>query len=143
MCLYQARGCLKFFHKSIGQAMKMLASLPLDNQINLLMEERPIYQHLSSHSILMLDYFQGEVFGGICHHVQSSQKGEHNLVTDKFEPSTLHYQPSPLSCQSTQDPHLSSPTLPLEPQPHNSAHSSVITKRTYDSGKSTTMWMQP
>ena len=32
------------------------------------------------------DYFQGEVFGSICHHVQSSQKGEHTLVKDKFDP---------------------------------------------------------
>jgi hypothetical protein len=60
-CLYQARGCLLAFQHWIGQAVKMLASLPLDDRNNLLVEGAPLYQRWSNHPVPCVDFFSGEL----------------------------------------------------------------------------------
>jgi hypothetical protein len=91
VCLYYARGCLKSFEQRISKAVKMLASLPLDHRNDLIAEELPIHQRWRYHPIVMLDYFQSEVFGSICHRVQSSQKGEQNVVAEDLSPRQKNY----------------------------------------------------
>ena len=76
MCLFQAKGCLSAFKRQIGQAVLMLASLPLDEKNNLLSELPPLFLRWSQHHVVMLDYFRSEVFDNICIRVQTSQTNE-------------------------------------------------------------------
>jgi hypothetical protein len=76
MCLFQARGCLLAFERRIGQGVKMLASLPLNEKNLMLAEEPAIHLHWANHPVCLLDYFQSIVFQNISNRVQKGQRQE-------------------------------------------------------------------
>jgi hypothetical protein len=90
-CLIQARGCLASFQQRIGQAVKMLASLPMNDRNDLLIEELPIYKRWNSHPVRFLIFFEGEVFGSICHRVQTAQKAEHYNIVEELSPQQQNF----------------------------------------------------
>jgi hypothetical protein len=58
LCLFQARACLLAMERRISQAVKMLASLPVDDQNNLISESPPIHQRWSTYYVCRLPFFQ-------------------------------------------------------------------------------------
>jgi hypothetical protein len=84
MCLIQAKGCLLAFERRIGQAVLMLASLPLDEKNNLLTEQPPLFIRWATHPVVLLDYFRSDVFQDICIRVQASQKSEFNDLAEEL-----------------------------------------------------------
>jgi hypothetical protein len=87
-CLLQAQGSLLAIRFRIISAVKMLASLPLDDKNNLLVSDDPIYQRWSHHPVLKLPFFGSPTFFDICTRVQNSQK-QSALLLDN-EPSAQH-----------------------------------------------------
>lgn len=84
MCLIQAKGCLMAFQRRIGQAVLMLASLPVDEKNNLLAEMSPMFVKWSQHPVVMLDYFRSQVFYNICGRVQTSQIEESKDLAEEL-----------------------------------------------------------
>lgn len=76
MCLFQARGCLLAFERRIGQAVKMLASLPLNEKNLVLLEEPPLHKRWANHPVCILDFFQSPAFQNIMDRVQKGQRQE-------------------------------------------------------------------
>ena len=86
MCLFQARGCLLAFERRIGQAVLMLASLPLDSKNNLMPDLPPLYIRWKNHPVCLLSFFQSSVFQNICHRVHKRQKEEFDQNQEVFSP---------------------------------------------------------
>jgi hypothetical protein len=84
LCLFQARGCLLAFERRIGQAVLMLASLPLDFKNNLLADLPPLYLRWARHPVCRHEYFQSTVFKNICYRVHKSQKEEFEQSKEMF-----------------------------------------------------------
>jgi hypothetical protein len=87
-CLPQAHGSLLAIRFRIISAVKLLASLPLDDKNNLLVSDPPIYQRWSSHPVSQLAFFKSPAFFDICTRVQNSQKQAAVLLDN--EPSAQH-----------------------------------------------------
>jgi hypothetical protein len=63
--LFQAWACLLAMEGRILQAVKMLASLPVDDKNNLISESLPIHRRWSSYCVYRLPFFQSANFLGI------------------------------------------------------------------------------
>jgi hypothetical protein len=73
LCLFQAQACLLAMERRISQAVKMLASRPVDDKNNLISESPPIHQWWSSYCVCRLPFFQSANFLDICRHVYKAQ----------------------------------------------------------------------
>jgi hypothetical protein len=73
-CLIQAHGSLSAIVFRVTSAVKLLASLPVDDKNNLLVDEPAIYLRWSHHPVLSLPFFRSQTFFDICSRVQHSQK---------------------------------------------------------------------
>jgi hypothetical protein len=62
LCIIQARVCLLALEPRIAQAVKMLASVPVDDNDNLICESSPIHVRWASHSVLKLPFFKSPIF---------------------------------------------------------------------------------
>ncbi len=89
-CLIQARACLLVLERRIAQATKMLASVPVDDNNNLICESSPIHVRWASHSVLKLPFFKSPIFIDICHRVRKAQMTEALMLDD--EPSAQQKQ---------------------------------------------------
>jgi hypothetical protein len=73
LCLFQARACLLAMERQILQAVKMLASLPVDDKNNLISKSPPIHQRWSTYCVCRLPFFQSATFLDICVRVHKAQ----------------------------------------------------------------------
>jgi hypothetical protein len=73
LCFFQARACLLAMERRISQAVKMLASLPVDDKNYLISESPPIHHRRSSYCVCQLPFFQSANFLDICCHVHKAQ----------------------------------------------------------------------
>jgi hypothetical protein len=87
-CLLQAHGSLLAIRFRIISAVKLLASLPLNDKNNLQPDELPIYQRWAHHPVVKLPFFGSQTFFDICTRVQNNQKQAAHLSDN--EPSAQH-----------------------------------------------------
>jgi hypothetical protein len=81
-CLIQTQGSLSAIVFRVTRAVKLLASLPVDDKNNLLVDEPAIYLCWSHHPVLSQPFFGSQTFFDICFQVQHSQKQSALLVAN-------------------------------------------------------------
>jgi hypothetical protein len=91
LCLIQARACLLALERRIAQAVKMLASVPVDDNNNLICESCPIHERWSSHAVLKLPFFKSPTFVDICHRVRKAQMSEALMLDDAPSAQQKHW----------------------------------------------------
>jgi hypothetical protein len=87
-CLIQAEGSLLAILFRITSAVKLLASFPLDDKNNLLLNQQPIYKRWCKHPVTSLPFFRSTIFFDICTRVQQSQK--QSALYLENEPTAQH-----------------------------------------------------
>jgi hypothetical protein len=91
LCLIQARACLLALERRIAQAVKMLASVPVDDHNNLICESSPIHVRWASHPVLKLPFFKSPIFLDICHRVRKAQMTEALMLDDEPSAQQKHW----------------------------------------------------
>jgi hypothetical protein len=81
-CLIQAQGSLSAIVFRVTSVVTLLASLPVDDKNNLLVDGLAIYLRWSHHPILSHPFFGSQTFFDICSRVQHSQKQSTLLVAN-------------------------------------------------------------
>jgi hypothetical protein len=91
LCLIQARACLLALEWCTAQAVKMPASVPVDDNNNLICESSPIHVRWASHSVLKLPFFKSPIFIDICHRVREAQMTKALMLDDEASAQQKHW----------------------------------------------------
>jgi hypothetical protein len=91
LCLTQARAYLLALERPIAQAVKMLASVLVDDNNNLIYESSPIHVCWASHSVLKLPFFKSPIFIDIFHRVRKAQMTKALILDDEPSAQQKHW----------------------------------------------------